>query len=198
MEQEKKFTLIAGVIALCLALLLWLVFYANVSANIGWVIPLRKLYHEKVIEPRKLPDELPYVIQARGLSDGMYEYELWGRIESVDYATYTMMIVDKRGDKWRVQMIHPPYHEANKIEIEMHEFEIERESGKTVGRARPLTIDRREPEQTEQYLAAGDMMSVVFKEQMTLSEILRCNRNGDYLVVVPGDIARPIRKVVGK
>lgn len=134
MDQEKKFTLIATGVTLCLALLLWLVFYANVCANIGWVIPVRKLYHEQFVEPRKLPDELPYVIQTRSVADGVYEYELWGRIESVDYATYTMTIVDKRGDSWRVQMIHPPYHEANKIEIEIHEFEIERESGESATR----------------------------------------------------------------
>lgn len=198
MEQEKKFTLIAGGVALCLALLLWMVFYANVSANIGWVIPVRKLYHERVIEPRQLPDKLPYVLQVIGVSDGVYEYELWGRIESVDYATYTMTLVDKRGDSWRVRMIHPPYHEANRIEIEINEYSIERDTGKLVGRARPLVIDRRVPEQTKQYLAVGDMMNVLWKEQMTLSEILQRNRNGDYLVVVSGDTTRPIRKVVGK
>lgn len=195
----KKFSLIAGVIALCLALLFWLIFYANVSANIGWVIPVRKLWHERVIEPRQLlSDQLPYVIQTRGVSDGVYVYELWGRIENVDYTTYTMTLIDKRGNKWRVQMIHPPYHEANRIGIEIYEYSIERESGRMVGRAIPLTIDRRAPEQTKQYLAAGDMMSVVWREKVKLTEVLRRNRGGDYLVVVPGDITRPIRKVVGQ
>lgn len=194
----KKITLVVGVLVLCLSCVIWIILYANASANVGWLIPVRRFYHERLVEPRKLPDELPYVIQVRGVTEGVYEYELWGRIVSVDYATYTMMIVDKRKREWRVQMIHPPYHEANKVGIEIHEFEIERASGNTVGRARSLVIDRRAPEQTEQYLVAGDMMSVVWREQMKLAEVLRRNHNGDYLVVVPGDIIRPIRKVVGK
>lgn len=194
----KKFALIISVVVLCLVLIVWTVLQSSVGANIRWVIPVRKLYHERVVEPSKLPDELPYVIQARDIVDGVYEYELWGRIRSVDYTTYIMTLVDKGGREWRVQMIHTPYHEANKIGIEIHEFEIERSSGKTVGRAVPLTIDRRDPDQTEAYLAVGDMMSVVWKDNKKLSEILRQSHAVDYLVVVTGDITRPIRKVVGE
>ncbi|MBI5822945.1 MAG: hypothetical protein HZB18_02885 [Chloroflexi bacterium] len=145
-----------------------------------------------------MPDALPYVMQVREVKEQEYVYELWGRIKALDYANYMMTIEDKRGREWRVQMIHPPYHEANKIGIEMHEFEIERSSGKTVGRARLLVIDRREVEQTKQYLAVGDMMSVVWKDKLTLSQIYQAHRRGVYLVSLSGDITRPIRKVVGK
>jgi hypothetical protein len=143
----KKFALITGVLVLFLAFGVWIVLQSSMGANIRWAIPIRKLYHERVVEPNKLPDELPYVIQTRSVVDGVYEYELWGRMQSVDYSTYIMTLVDRGGREWRVQMIHPPYHEANKIGIEIHEFEVERSSGKTVGRARPLVIDRRAPEQ---------------------------------------------------
>lgn len=194
----KKLARWAGYLLLVLIFLAWVVLWARRSANLPGVIQVRKFYNERVLEEKYLPDALPYVIQVRESSEEGYVYELWGRIKTLDYVNYIMTLEDKRGQEWKVQMIHPPYHNANKIGIEMHEFEVERDSGKVVGRAVPLTIDRRDPDKTQPYLAVGDMMSVVWKEQMTLAQIYERNRNNDYLVVVPSDTIRPIRKVVGK
>lgn len=205
MENENNFALgfkkIAkwvGIVLAFLMIVVWVILWARFSANYSWVMPIREFYLDKVVIARALPDRLPHTIQPKQIASESYWYEMWGRIVTIDYVSYTMTLQDKRGDEWRVRLIHAPYHEANKIAIEIQEWEVDRESGKKTGRARPLTIDRRAPELTEPYLQVGDMMDIVWKDTLTLAEIYQRNRSGEYLIMLSGDTPRPIRKVVGK
>lgn len=206
MENEQGFTVgltkiakWAGMALAVLALMAWVAGYAAFSANYPGVWQARKYYNERVLERKSLPDELPYVAQVRERGEGGYTYELWGKIETLDYAGYLMTLKDKRGQEWRVRLVQAPYYQRDRIGIKLHEFTINRESGMGMGgRAVPLTIDRRAPELTEPYLQAGDMISAVWNDPLVLSEIYRRNRRGEYTVELTGEIPRPIRKVVGK
>lgn len=205
MENERGFAVgfskiakWAGVALVLLVVFVWVVLWARFSANYSWVMPVRQLYLDKVVIAQALPDTLPHTIQPKQKVDEGYWYEMWGRIVAVDYTSYIMTIRDSGGVEWRVRMIHAPYHEANKVEIEIQEWEVDRNSGQKVGRARALTIDKRAPEDTAPYLAVGDMMDVVWKDNSTLTEIYQHNQRGEYVIMLSGDLARPIRKVVAK
>lgn len=195
--EFRKIAKWVGVVLVFLVILVWVVLWARFSANYQGVVQVRKFYNERVLQKRSLPDELPYVMQVQERSDSEYVYELWGKIKTLDYTNYMMTLIDKRGNEWEIQMIHAPYHEANKIGIEIQEFAIDT-SGMAVGRAIPLTIDRRAPEMTDPYLANGDMIVVVWKDTLNLMQIDQRNQIGEYTVMLSGDISRPIRKVVAK
>jgi hypothetical protein len=193
-----KLTKWVGIVLAFFVIVVWVVLWARFSANYAWVMSIREFYLDKVVIARVLPDKLPHTVQPKRKADEGYWYEMWGRLVSVDYASYTMTIEDKRGEEWKVMMIHAPYHEANKIGIEIREWEVDRETSQKIGRDIPLTIDRREPDKTEPYLVVGDMMDVVWKDKLTLLQIYQAQRKGEYLVMLSGEIKRPIRKVVGK
>ena len=185
-------------VLLVLICLVWIILGARFSANYPGIVQVRKFYNERVTESLTLPDELPYVIQVREIVDDGYEYEIWGRIAALDYANYQMTLVDKKGVEWVVRMIHPPYHNANKIEVVIQETVMERESGRVYGQPTTLTIDRREPEKTRAYLQVDDMINVIWRDTRTLAGIYRENAIGEYRMVATGERPRPIRKVVGR
>jgi|CXWL01.1.fsa_nt_gi hypothetical protein len=205
MENEQSFAVLikkiskwVGIILAFLMILVWVLLYAVFSANYPGVVQARKLYHERVMEPRSLPDALPYIVQVKDVGESGYTYELLGRIVNVDYASYTLTLADKGGVEWRVRMIHAPYHEANKIEINLSEIRVDRVSRLMSIVPVSLTIDRRKIEETRDYLQVGDMMDIVWRDTKKLPAIMRENRAGEYLVELAGDIVRPIGKVVGK
>ena len=88
----KKITKWVGTFALVLAFLIWVMLDARFSANYSWVMPVREWYLDRIVIARALPDNLPHTIQPKQKADEGYWYEMWGRLVSVDYASYTMTI----------------------------------------------------------------------------------------------------------
>jgi len=176
----------AAVLAVVVAIAIYLVGYAPQAANNRYVIPARRYWYEKILEKIFLPHQLPYVVMVREAGERnagteheypVYGYTMMGRWVGMDYANDTMTLRDKEGREWKWQYYTQPMRKDNSYHLLMYsEVTLGREKQEEA-KVRYLVINKGKPEETIPYFQEGDVVAVYWNEERTLAQILQDNQN---------------------